>query len=247
MRFKPNLEIVSIADIPAGTGLGSSGSFTAALLKALHAYRRNLLLSPHELAEQACELEIDILKEPIGKQDQYIASYGGLTNFWISPDGRVKASPARIPQRTIYALEDNLAMFFTGYSRSASEVLREQNDKTKESDGEMIENLHFVKDIGYKIKDALEGDKPDVFGELMHQHWVAKKKRSKNMSNPRIDELYEGARKHGAIGGKLIGAGGGGFLLFYAENKRKLRDFMTAEGLSELRFSFDFEGAKLII
>ena len=247
MRFKPNIELVSIADIPAGTGLGSSGSFTTALLKALHAHRRNLLLSPHELAEQACEIEIDILKEPIGKQDQYIASYGGITNFWIEKDGRVKARPARIPQRTMYALEDNLAMFFTGYSRSASELLREQNDKSKVSDSEMIENLHFVKDIGYRIKDALEQDKPDVFGELMHEHWLAKKKRSKNMSNLRIDELYEGARKHGAIGGKLIGAGGGGFLLFYTENKRQLRDYMTGEGLTELRFNFDFEGAKIMV
>jgi D-glycero-alpha-D-manno-heptose-7-phosphate kinase len=240
-----NLEITSMADIPAGTGLGSSGSFTTALLKALHHYRKNLM-HPRELAEQACHIEIDLLQEPIGKQDQYIASYGGITCFEFHPEGDVTAWPINVGTETLYNLEDNLLLFFTGYSRSASSILKEQHDRSKTDDKEMIENLHFVKDLGYDICEALESGELQKFGELMNDHWQHKKKRSGNMSNNQIDQWYELARQNGAIGGKLIGAGGGGFLMFYTEEKVRLRHAMREAGLSEVRFRFDFEGTKIV-
>ncbi len=248
MQAGPNLEIVSVADIPAGTGLGSSGSFTTALLKVLHVYKKNknVIVSPHELAEQACNIEINVLKEPVGKQDQYIAAYGGITCFEIDKSGYVNAYPAQLSQQTLFSLEDNLAMFFTGYTRAASELLQEQDQKSKKEDSEMIENLHYVKDLGLRIKKALESGHLETFGELMHEHWLHKKKRSKSMSNSVIDDYYDLARKNGALGGKLVGAGGGGFLLFYTENKRHLREKMTEAGLQELHFRFDFEGTRIV-
>lgn len=248
MQLGPNIELVSIADIPAGTGLGSSGSFTTALLKVLHVYKKNknVIVTPHELAEQACNIEINILKEPVGKQDQYIAAYGGITCFEIDKTGYVNAYPAKLSNQTIYSLEDNLIMFFTGYTRSASAVLKDQNQKSKDDDQKMIENLHYVKDLGLRIKAALEAGQLTTFGELMHEHWLHKKKRSASISNKAIDEYYELARKNGAVGGKLVGAGGGGFLLFYTENKRHLREKMSEAGLQELRFRFDFEGTRVI-
>ncbi|MEI8337949.1 MAG: galactokinase [bacterium] len=239
------LEMSSITDIPSGTGLGSSGSFTTALLKALHSYENNLI-SQNELAEQACKIEIEKLREPIGKQDQYIAAYGGITCFEINTTGNVKVSPLKISKETLYDLEDNLLLFFTGYSRAASSILKEQNDKSKVSDEEMITNLHFVKELGLKSKLALENGDLHQFGELMNTHWEHKKKRSGIMSNPKIDDWYNLALENGAVGGKLIGAGGGGFLMFYAENKYKLRKALIDSGLEEVRFKFDFEGTKLI-
>ncbi len=241
----PYLEITSMADIPAGTGLGSSGSFTTALLKALHAQKKNLV-HPETLAEQACYIEIERLKEPIGKQDQYIAAYGGITCFEFQNDGKVNAWPLKISHETLYNLEDNLLLFFTGYSRSASSILKEQDDKSKKKDKSMIENLHFVKDLGYKSKDAFESGDLNEFARIMREHWDFKKKRSGSMSNSHIDELYELGLKNGALGGKLIGAGGGGFLMFYSEDKRRLRHAMTEAGLQEVRFRFDFEGTKIV-
>jgi len=241
----PSLEIASMADIPAGTGLGSSGSFTTALLKALHAHNRHLM-HPQELAEQACHIEIELLKEPVGKQDQYIAAYGGITCFRFLPNGQVEAWPLKIARDTLYALEDNLLLFFTGYSRSASSILKEQDDKSKQSNKEMVDNLHFVKELGRQSKDALEAGDLQTFGELMNVHWEHKKKRSANMSNPKINEWYDLARQHGAVGGKLIGAGGGGFLMFYAEDKMRLRKAMREAGLQEVRFRFDFEGTTVV-
>jgi D-glycero-alpha-D-manno-heptose-7-phosphate kinase len=237
------LEITSMADIPAGTGLGSSGSFTTALLKALHTYKKNLV-HPRELAEQACHIEIERLREPIGKQDQYIAAYGGLTCFQFLSDGRVEAWPLRISSETLYNLEDNLLLFFTGYSRSASSILKEQDDRSRQSDQSMVDNLHFIKDLGYRSKEALEAGDLATFAELMNVHWGHKKKRSGGMSNPEIDRWYELARANGALGGKLIGAGGGGFLMFYAEDKARLRRAMAETGLREVRFRFDFEGTR---
>jgi D-glycero-alpha-D-manno-heptose-7-phosphate kinase len=239
------LEITSMADIPAGTGLGSSGSFTTALLKALYTYRKNLI-HPRELAEEACHIELDRLKEPIGKQDQYIAAFGGLTCFQFLPDGQVNAWPLQISNETLYSLEDNLLLFFTGYSRSASSILKEQDDKSKTQDQSMVENLHFVKELGYQSQEALETGDLVKFAGLMNVHWEHKKKRSGSMSNGHINQWYELARTHGAIGGKLIGAGGGGFLLFYAEEKRRLRRVMADAGLREVRFRFDFEGTKCV-
>lgn len=241
-----NLEVTSMADIPAGTGLGSSGSFTTALLKTLHTYRKNLI-HPQQLAEQACQIEIERLGEPIGKQDQYIAAYGGLTCFQFLPNGQVEAWPLKTSQETIYNLEDNLLLFFTGYSRSASTILKDQDDKSKQNDRSVTENLHFIKDLGYQSMECLEKGDLHRFAELMNVHWEWKKQRSGSMSNSQIDEWYQLARQHGAIGGKLIGAGGGGFLMFYAEDKVRLRHALNQAGLTEVRFRFDFEGTKTII
>jgi D-glycero-alpha-D-manno-heptose-7-phosphate kinase len=242
----PYLEITSMADIPAGTGLGSSGSFTTALLKALHAWRMNLV-HPADLAEQACEIEITRLGEPIGKQDQYIAAYGGITCFKFMPDGRVDAWPLKIFEETLYNLEDNLLLFFTGYSRSASSILKEQKTKTLAMDKSMVENLHFVKDLGKQSQKALESGDLREFARLMDVHWQRKKERSGSMSNPQINGWYDCAMANGALGGKLIGAGGGGFLMFYAEDKAKLRHAMREKSLMEVRFRFDFEGTKIVI
>lgn len=240
------IEITSLADIPAGTGLGSSGSFTTALIKALYTYN-NQIISTRFLAEQACKIELDLLKEPIGKQDQYIAAFGGITAFEFLPDERVEISPVNISKETLYNLEDNLVLFFTGYSRSASSILKEQDDKSKVDDNEMTNNLHFVKELGKQSLIALESGNLVKFGELMNVHWEHKKKRSGGMSNSKIDEWYELAMKNGAVGGKLIGAGGGGFLMFYTEDKMKLRHSLMMAGLEEVRFRFDFEGTKVVI
>jgi D-glycero-alpha-D-manno-heptose-7-phosphate kinase len=242
----PHLEITSMADIPAGTGLGSSGSFTTALLKALHTLKKNLVHT-RDLAEQACHIEIDVLGEPIGKQDQYIAAFGGVTCFKFLPNGHVDAWPLKIDQDTLYCLEDNLLLFFTGYSRSASEILKEQDKKSKKSDKEMIANLHFVKDLGKESQNALESGDLHRFAEIMHLHWEHKKNRSRNMSNDPINEWYEIARTNGALGGKLVGAGGGGFLMFYSEDKARLRKAMREIGLPEVRFRIDFEGTKVVV
>jgi D-glycero-alpha-D-manno-heptose-7-phosphate kinase len=242
---EPHLEIASMADIPAGTGLGSSGSFTTALLKALHAHRRHLV-HPEELAEQACCIELEKLGEPIGKQDQYIAAYGGITCFRFLPNGKVEAWPLKVQPDTLYGLEDNLLLFFTGYSRSASSILEEQDKKSKGNDKDMVANLHFVKELGRESKDALEAGDLHRFGELMNVHWEHKKQRSANMSNAHINQWYDLARANGAVGGKLIGAGGGGFLMFYAEDKARLRRAMREAGLQEVRFRFDFEGTTVV-
>lgn len=240
------LEIASMADIPAGTGLGSSGSFTTALLRALHAYKKDLI-TPERLAEEACHIEIDLLKEPVGKQDQYIAAYGGITCFKFNKNGKVEASPLAIAEETRHALEDHLVMFFTGYSRKAGTVLADQKKKTEAGNKDMIDNLHYVKDLGFRSKEALEQGDLHKFAALMHEHWEHKKRRSGGMSNENIDLWYNHAMMNGARGGKLIGAGGGGFLLFFAEDKMKLRQAMIAKGLREVRMRFDFEGSKVIM
>jgi D-glycero-alpha-D-manno-heptose-7-phosphate kinase len=240
------LELTSMADIPAGTGLGSSGSFTTSLLKALHTHKKNLV-HPRDLAEQACYIELDLLDEPIGKQDQYIAAYGGLTCFQFLPNDQVEAWPLKIDTETLYNLEDNLLLFFTGYSRSASSILKEQDDKSKQHDQSMIDNLHFVKELGYQSKEALEAGNLRQFAELMNVHWEHKKQRSGAMTNPEINAWYDLAMANGGLGGKLIGAGGGGFLMFYAEDKARLRHAMAQTRLREVRFRFDFEGTKVVI
>ncbi|HEY8835323.1 MAG TPA: galactokinase, partial [Chthoniobacterales bacterium] len=240
-----NLEITSMADIPAGTGLGSSGSFTTALLKAFHAMKKNLV-HPAELAEQACCIELEKLGEPIGKQDQYIAAYGGITAFHFLPDGRVEAAPLKISEETLFNLEDNLLLFFTGYARSASAILKEQDDKSKQADSAMMENLHCIKDLGKRSQTALEAGNLEEFARLMDVHWQRKKERSKGMSNRDINAWYDCAMASGALGGKVIGAGGGGFLMFYAGDKVRLRHAMREKGLAEVRFRFDFEGTRVL-
>ncbi len=242
----PQVEITTLADIPAGTGLGSSGSFTTALLKALYTHRKRHL-HQEELAELACHIEIDRLGEPIGKQDQYIAAMGGVTCFTFHKDEKVTVSPLRISMETMFDLEDNLLLFFTGFSRSASGILKDQNVKSQQNDVEMLNNLHYVKELGYRSKTALEGGNTRLFGELMDEHWRHKKRRTGGMSNPQIDEWYERGMKNGAIGGKLVGAGGGGFLMFMAHDRNRLRHSMADAGLEEVRFRFDFEGAKVVM
>lgn len=247
LDFKtPQIEITTLADIPAGTGLGSSGSFTTALLKALYAHRMRLI-HPGDLAELACDIEINRLGEPIGKQDQYIAAYGGVTCFSFNKDDSVTAVPLKISMDTMRDLEDNLMLFFTGFSRSAGSILQDQKTRTQSSDNEMLENLHYVKDLGIRSKQCLEEGRTFDFGLLMHEHWEHKKRRSGGMSNPRIDEWYNIGMKNGAVGGKLVGAGGGGFLMFYANDRNSLRHAMVNAGLEEVRFRFDFEGTKVIM
>ena len=240
-----NLEIASMADIPAGTGLGSSGAFTTALLKALHTMRKNIV-RPAEIAAQACQIELEKLHEPIGKQDQYIAAVGGLTSFHFLPSGKVEVLPVELDEETLFNLQDNLLLFFTGYTRSASKILKEQNDRTKSVDKAMVENLHFVKELGVQSKDALESGNLREFARLMDVHWQRKKERSGGMSNARINGWYDFALANGALGGKLIGAGGGGFLMFYSEQTTRLRRALREQGLREVRFRFDFEGTKIV-
>ncbi len=242
---QPRLEIVSMSDIPAGTGLGSSGSFTVALLRALHAWQKSIV-RVQELAEQACQIEIERLGEPIGKQDQYIAAFGGITCFDFLPDGRVEVTPLKLDPETLYNLEDNLVLFFTGFTRSASGILQEQDVRTRQGDRGMIEHLHAVKQIGLESKIALERGDLRRFAELMHVHWEHKKERSRSMSNSQIDGYYQLARANGALGGKLIGAGGGGFLMFYTEDKTRLRRIMREAGLREVRMRFDFGGTAVL-
>jgi D-glycero-alpha-D-manno-heptose-7-phosphate kinase len=243
--IETHIEIASMSDIPAGTGLGSSGSFTTALLRGLHMLRREAIPA-RELAEEACHIEIDVLGEPIGKQDQYIAAFGGLTCFTYRPDGYVDVEPLRVSAETLHNLEDNLMLFFTGYTRNASAILKDQDSRSKQKDQSMIDNLHFVKELGFRSKEALESGNLEKFAELMHVHWEHKRARSQGMSNSQIDEYYALAREHGALGGKLIGAGGGGFLMFYSEEKTRLRHALVGAGLREVRFRFDFAGAQVV-
>jgi D-glycero-alpha-D-manno-heptose-7-phosphate kinase len=224
----PSIEIISLADIPAGTGLGSSGTFSVGLLRALHAAKRKHLTA-EDVAREACHIEIDVLGHPIGKQDQYIASYGGITYFEFRPDDSVIASPLAISNQTLTDLEENLLLFFTGYSRAATDILIEQDKLTAD------------------IKLALESGDTHQFGRLMHQHWEMKRKRSSNMSNGDIDRWYEMGRDAGAIGGKMVGAGGGGFLLFYTTDRTRLRAAMAKEGLREVPFRFDHDGSTTIM
>lgn len=242
----PQVEITTLADIPAGTGLGSSGSFTTALLKALYTHRKRHL-HQEELAELACHIEIERLGEPIGKQDQYIAAFGGVTCFTFHQNDEVTATPLAVSMDTMFDLEDNLLLFFTGFSRSASGILKDQQVKSQMHDADMLNNLHYVKDLGYRSRDALVNGDTRLFGELMHEHWEHKKRRSGGMSNLKIDEWYALGMKNGAVGGKLVGAGGGGFLMFFAEDRNKLRHTMAAAGLEEVRFRFDFEGSKVVL
>jgi D-glycero-alpha-D-manno-heptose-7-phosphate kinase len=242
----PQIEITTLADIPAGTGLGSSGSFTTALLKALYAHQRKAVHS-QELAELACHIEIDRLGEPIGKQDQFIAAHGGITCFTFHKDHRVSVQPLRISPGTLYELEDNLLLFFTGFNRAASTILKEQQRRSEAGDADILRNLDEVKQLGLLSREALERGNLMRFGELLHKQWEQKKQRSAGTSNAQIDAWYSLALSHGAIGGKLVGAGGGGFLMFYAADRSRLRQAMAEAGLEEVRFRFDFEGTKVVL
>ena len=249
LRFtgiKSGIEIVSIADLPGSSGLGSSGSFTVALLNALHAYKREFV-STEQLASEACKIEIDILKEPIGKQDQYIAAYGGITAFTFAPDGTVHSERVPMEDSVLDELEGNLLIFYSGVERSASAVLAEQK-KTIQTQEDAVHRMNRIKEIGYEVRRLLMTGEVDQYGELLHEHWMNKRKLASNMTDSKIDDHYEAARKAGAIGGKLMGAGGGGFFMFYVrpQQKRQVYEALLGRGLKPLRFRFDHDGAKIV-
>ncbi|MFC1928307.1 sugar kinase [Chloroflexota bacterium] len=247
VKINRNIELHSTADVPTNSGLGSSSSFVVALLNALHTYKGDFI-SKKELAEEACHIEIKLLGEPIGKQDQYMAAFGGITCLTFDRNGEVLVEPLQVSDEVYDKLESNLLFFFTGKERSASEILIEQDEKSKNNDEDMLNNLHRIKDIGIKTKECLENGNADMFGELLHSHWEIKKKRSTKMTDPFIDECYEAACKKGALGGKLMGAGGGGFLMFYCENGKKttVAEALSKMGLKRERFQFDWDGARIV-
>jgi D-glycero-alpha-D-manno-heptose-7-phosphate kinase len=240
------LELVSIADLPANSGLGSSSSFSVALLNALHAYKREFVAT-EQLAREACNIEIDILKEPIGKQDQYISAYGGITAFTFEKGGGVTVE--RVPMKTevIEDLEMNLLVFYSGIQRKASDVLSEQKKSITGNKDDAVKRMHRIKELGHETRRLLISGQIDQYGDLLHEHWMNKRKLASNMTDSTIDEHYEAARAAGAIGGKLMGAGGGGFFMFYVrpESRRKVYETLLARGLKPLRFRFDFDGARI--
>lgn len=241
----PGIELVSLADIPAGTGLGSSGAFTVGLLRALYAFKREHV-SADALAEEACAIEIDRLGRSGGKQDQYIAAFGGIMCFEFCTDGRVHVSPLLVSQATLHDLEEHMLLFFTGYSRDADTMLADQKARTEAGEAAMIDNLAGIADIGRRVKEALEhGDMP-VFAALMHEHWQLKRRRTDGMSTSETDRWYDLAMANGALGGKLVGAGAGGFLLLYSPEPARLREALSREGLAEVRFHFDFDGSATV-
>jgi len=248
LKYKFNLkriEITTLADIPAGTGLGSSGSFTNSLIKALYAFN-NRSINTERLSEESCDIEINRLKNPVGKQDQYISAYGGIKNFIFKKNNKVIVSNTKISRDIFFELEDNLLLFFTGFTRSSSTILKKQDVDSKKNIYEMIENLKNIKKMGLEAKKLIENNDLKKYGELMNYHWRKKIERSKNITNKKINYLYEEALKNGAIGGKLVGAGGGGFLMFYANDKTSLRKKMLNLKVEELKFKFDTEGTKII-
>lgn len=236
------LEIASVADVPAGTGMGSSGAFTVALLKGL-AHARRTSITPGALAEQACEIEIEILREPCGKQDPYVAAHGGICAYTFAPDGSVEVEPLELADETLRSLRDHMLLFYSGDARDASVVLTDQDKRTKEGDSEMLENLQRTKEMGHRSRDLLVQGDVFAYADLMHEHWLNKRRRSPGMANRRIDDLYMLARRSGVVGGKLVGAGGGGFLLVYAQAPADTRQAMAAAGATELPFDFEFVGA----
>jgi D-glycero-alpha-D-manno-heptose-7-phosphate kinase len=241
------LEMVSIADVPGRSGLGGSSSYAVGVLNALHCFKRENV-SRETLAEEACRLEIDILKEPIGKQDQYVASFGGINCYEIERDGTVHVNPLALSPHTLAELENNLLLFYTGIKRDASRILAEHKQDEEKGVKRVIETVHEIKKIGYRVGDSLAAGDTRTFGELLDVHWRTKKNLSDQVSNDRIDQLYALAKRSGALGGKIMGAGGGGFFMFYSENRKEtLRKAMTDEGLKEVRFRFDFDGSKTLL
>ena len=250
LDVKKGIELTSLSDIPSSSGLGTSGSFTIALLNALHTYKREFI-SQKQLAEEACKIEIDILKEPIGKQDQYISAFGGIISFLFAKDGAVTVEPVKMNEESQDELHNNIMLFYTGISRSASEILKEQNEKSIADETDVINTLHEIKKIGLETKLALEKGDVDKLGEFLDLHWNIKKRLSKNISNKFIDDCYELAKSSGALGGKIMGAGGGGFFMFYHNgNNNQKTSFvkvLSKVGLKKMRYSFDFEGSKIIL
>ena len=248
LNLNGNIEITSMADVPSGTGLGSSGTYLVALLTALHSLKRETIPS-HSLAEQACHIEIDLAGHPVGKHDQYMATFGGITCLEFKGDGQVEVAALNIPAATLEELSSSVLLFYTGMSRASTEILGEQTRHCENGNGAILERLHRTKELGYRIKEALETGDLDEFGRLLDQHWQNKKTRSAKITDGRIDEWYKIGRENGALGGKIMGAGGGGLFFFYCPNghKPKLRAALTAAGLREMRYDFDLEGAKVLV
>jgi D-glycero-alpha-D-manno-heptose-7-phosphate kinase len=248
LRLESGLEIMSAADLPAGTGMGSSGSYLVAVLTALHAFKRERI-PIQALAEEACHIEIDLAEHPVGKHDPYMAAFGGITCLDIQQDGKVHLSPLDIGIDVVEELRSSLSLFYTGKTRSSTEVLSEQKRDTEQGNSNVVESLHTTKKIGLEIRDALQKGNLTRFGELLDQHWQNKKRRSNKISDSRLDKLYEVAKQNGALGGKIMGAGGGGFFMFYCPNgqKARLREAMKSQGLREMAFDFDYEGAKVLV
>lgn len=246
-QIEHSIELTSVADLPANSGLGSSSSFTVALLNALHTYKREFV-SSRQLAEEACSIEIDRLGEPCGKQDQYIAAFGSITAFTFAPDGSVLVEPVPARDEALDELETNLVIVWSGIERPARVVLREQGQRIRELEPDVIERMHRIKELGHEVYRLLAAGDVDRYGELLHHHWTQKRKLASKMTDAVLDEHYEAAREAGALGGKLMGAGGGGFFMFYVRpaDKRRLIDAMTARGLRVLRFRFDVDGARIV-
>jgi D-glycero-alpha-D-manno-heptose-7-phosphate kinase len=245
--IEKGIEISSVADVPAGTGLGSSSCYTVGVLTALHALKREWV-SLKTIAEEDFKLEAEILKKPIGKQDPYMAAFGGLTVLEIEKDGEVEVRKADVSPEIADELNRNMLIFYTGIARSAAPILAEQGKGVREEKKEVVESMHYIKELGRKILEAVETGNITEVGRLFHSHWQYKKKISNKMTNERFDKIYEVARENGALGGKISGAGGGGFFTFYIENgHKKLREAMKQLGLREMRYRFDFEGAKVLV
>jgi D-glycero-alpha-D-manno-heptose-7-phosphate kinase len=244
----PSLEIGSMADVPAGTGMGTSGSYLVALLLGLHSLKRDIVPT-WQIAEEACHVEIDLVGHPVGKQDQYIAAFGGLTCFEVERNGRVHVSPLRVPGQCVEDLRSNTLLFYTGQTRRSLDILEDQKQDTATGKQSVVDSLHVTKQIGYEIKDALEDGDLVRYGKLLHRHWLNKKRRSAKISDASVDRCYDVARSKGALGGKVMGAGGGGFLMLFTtpEAKQSVREAMAAEGLREMPFDFDLDGAKVLV
>ncbi len=243
-----SLEIVSMADVPAGTGLGSSGSYLVALLTALYELKRERVPIQAK-AEQACHIEMDLAGHPVGKHDHYLAAFGGITCLDIGTDGRVKVSPLDLSVTTAEEFRNSVLLFYTGITRRSSDILEAQRQSTRQEDPTVVDSLHRTKELGYQVKAALEQGDLERFGLLLDTHWQNKKRRSGKISDPQIDRWYEMARENGALGGKLMGAGGGGFFMFYCPNhhKARVREALSAAGLREMTYDFDYEGAKVLV
>ena len=250
LNIKKGVELTSLSDMPSSSGLGTSGSFTIALLNALHTYKREFV-PQKQLAEEACKIEIEILKEPIGKQDQYISAFGGITSFQYAKDGAVTVERLKMNDEAQDELHNNIMLFYTGIERSASNILKIQHEKSQQDEEETIGTLHEIKRIGLETKKSLEQGDVDKLGEYLDEHWNIKKRLSKGVSNKYIDDCYDFAKKNGVLGGKIMGAGGGGFFMFYHNgNNTEKTSFVKAlatKGLKKMRFDFDFEGSKIIL
>tara|TARA_Y100000588_G_scaffold226941_1_gene240751 strand:+ start:852 stop:1856 length:1005 start_codon:yes stop_codon:yes gene_type:complete len=243
-----SLEIVSMADVPAGTGLGSSGTYLVALLTALYELKREKVPT-QALAETACHIEMDLAGHAVGKHDHYLAAFGGIICLDIEQDGRVRVSSLDISLTTAEEFRSSVLLFYTGLTRPSRDILEGQKTDTERGDSAVVDSLHRTKDLGYRVKEALETGDLDQFGLLLDEHWENKKRRSAQVSDPRIDEWYTLAKAQGALGGKIVGAGGGGFLMLYCPPKRKssLRASLASAGLREMSYDFDFGGAKTIV